>query len=500
MDNLKKSNSNHDRINLFSASGDQSAFFGGDGQLSFSQFFWSNTAVGKDVRTAFRTAEVAIRAATQNGDKTYQDALLDDTADGQNDFVDGSLARDTFLGDVDDNYIYPIVTSSQGSQTVDLNNNANVNLFAKVDVPHAAIERVWAIVIPPDNKTTGSEAITELPVIELTYDGSEKYTASTDIFSQNGRYTLSYYAKTKSGTFSGKTYNGTTSRFPLVSLITTTNTAFTKVSSQDTRVVIVAGGSDANDELYKSATYNANLAYLTLRHRGINSSNITYLNFKTQTVGGETISATAPTKDSILAALTNWYGSLDAKIPLLVYFTGAGAENTFYPSGANNAATNVTAGDISGWFNTIQDDKSSRVTFIYDAAYSGSFMDELSTNTYERTNLFSTKAGDGAYFGSEGQLSFSHFFWINTSRGMDVKQAYRESLMAMQTATRGLALNYKVIRQRALLDDNGDKLATKTDGALAKNVQFGINAATASVFPVVFYHEETLVKNNPGDM
>ncbi|MBF0266547.1 MAG: hypothetical protein HQL46_14880, partial [Gammaproteobacteria bacterium] len=110
--------------------------------------------------------------------------------------------------------------------------------------------------------------------------------------------------------------------------------------------------------------------------------------------------------------------------------------------------------------------------------------------TYERINLFSTKENQGAYYAADGQLSFSHYFWTDTNRGMNVKDAFLNARRTLITATQSKTITDTNSSQQSQLDDDGDGLYnSKIDGALAKVTYLGLNAATATTFPTVFAHQ-----------
>jgi len=490
MDDLKQSPAqDYDRSLLFSSAPEQLAYFGAKGNLSFSHFFWNNIGQGMDVRTAHRSATVAVRAVTQNDGKSYQTTQLDDNGDGEENYVDGSLARDTYLG-VDNNQkvLYPQIIKHQGSTTFDISQYGELDLFARVDLPKEQIDRVWAVVIPPNTKTTGSEAITELPVIELNnYDAiSGEYRASSDIFKQSGQYTVSYYAKTK---------KGVNSRFPIVSLITVTDSGYNTLEQKNIKALIVVSG-ESTGALHKAATNNANLAYQTLRSRGVNKDSIYYLNNVAQDADGDGKIDTQSdnvTAGNIERSINSWASSkVNSTTPLLIYFVGEGKDRQFV---LNTSGTDsVSASTLSIQVNSLQRKNKARVTFIYDAPESGSFIQSMAApegSNYERVNLFSTEANQGAYYGADGQLSFSHFFWSNTARGLDVRKAFLNTLRTMRTATHSRSSNSSNSSyQKALMDDNGDGVwDSHSDGKLAEVTYLGLNAATASTFPVVFEHQ-----------
>lgn len=272
-----------------------------------------------------------------------------------------------------------------------------------------------------------------------------------------------------------------------------TSNCFSEVNFNNTHAIIIAGGGNPSDPLWEATNSNANFAYQTLRYRGINKDNIRYFNAQTeQDVDGDGDSRNdiyaAPTSKNIQDALKNWAGShVDTSTPLLLYMIDHGGQDIFYvDKQASSYADIFTSQQLAEWLNELQNKTGARVTTIYDACNSGSFMDDLKVpegKQYERINLFSSKPEQAAYFGARGRVSFSNFFWAETSRGHDVRQAFRSTQVAVRSTTGNKGNEYQV----AIMDDNGDgRYDSHADGALARNTHLGIHASTAAVFPEIF--------------
>ncbi|MFK5892808.1 MAG: C13 family peptidase [Pseudomonadota bacterium] len=270
------------------------------------------------------------------------------------------------------------------------------------------------------------------------------------------------------------------------------SSCYQNLNHKNTRVIIVAGGGDTTDPLWTATNMNANKAYRTLRLRGINRENIRYFNAVTsQDVDGDGNAANdiyaAPSSALLDDAIKNWAGSqVNSSTPLLVYLIDHGGPKRFYISKPKNTQADIlTSTTLANWLNDLQEKTSARTTLIYDACNSGSFMEDLKVpdgKNYERINIFSSKADQVAYFGSQGQISFSSFFWGNTSYGYDVRQAFRKTQVALRSTTQSGNQNY----QSAILDDNGDGLYdSHSDGSLASDTQLGIDAITAAAFPEI---------------
>ncbi|MCU7836377.1 MAG: caspase family protein, partial [gamma proteobacterium symbiont of Taylorina sp.] len=188
------------------------------------------------------------------------------------------------------------------------------------------------------------------------------------------------------------------------------SSCYPKNKFSETKSIVIAGGGNANDPLQDATNENANLAYQTLRNRGIATDNIKYFNALPQDADGDGIIDTVagtPTKASIKEAITSWAAThANSEIPVLVYLIDHGGSNLFYLNKpTNNYAEVVKADEFSSWLNTLQGQTSTRVTLVYDACHSGSFMDELKQSpaqNYDRSLLFSSTPEQLAYFGAKG--------------------------------------------------------------------------------------------------
>ncbi|MBF0266546.1 MAG: hypothetical protein HQL46_14875 [Gammaproteobacteria bacterium] len=273
------------------------------------------------------------------------------------------------------------------------------------------------------------------------------------------------------------------------------------INFQDTRAIIIAGGGDPDDPLWEATNNNANYAYQTLRAKGISRDNIRYLNaLSGQDVDGDgdftNDITSAPTSAIIEESLLNWAGSqINETKPLLIYLLDHGGKNIFYVSKPKQGEADILfSSSLGSWLNTLQEQTNARITTIYDACNSGSFISDLKLpdgKSYERINIFSSQADQLANFAARGRISFSSFFWAETLKGYNVKSAFRSAQVAMQTATGNENNEF----QKALLDDNGDGLFSKVDGSLAEDTHLGRNAITATVFPRVYEVQNTVTIN-----
>lgn len=276
---------------------------------------------------------------------------------------------------------------------------------------------------------------------------------------------------------------------------------YSDINFQNTRAIIVAGGGDEADPLWPAINYNANYAYRVLRKMGISREHIRYLNHKTdQDVDGDGDRSNdvyaAASSDTLQQAITGWaVDQTNAYAPLLVYLIDHGGDSRFYIQKPQDAVADVlTPQTLSSWLDTLQEKTGTRVSLLYDACNSGSFMQSLAPpqdKSYQRVNIFSAKPEQVAYFGSQGQISFSAFFWSSIAQGYNVYKAFRRAQTAMRSSTQ----NGSEAFQSAIFDDNGDgAYDSQQDGDLAQATYLGIDAVTATSFPQI------LANSTQGDI
>ncbi len=129
--------------------------------------------------------------------------LLDDNGNGiGNEKSDGKIALDYTLGygivvGADD----PLIGSVSPEQT--LAGQASAPLWAKDVTTTGTISRVWAVITPPSYRSDPFTPVTDLPTIDLTYNGvSGQYEAVYEGFTAYGSYDIAIYAKDGNGNMS----------------------------------------------------------------------------------------------------------------------------------------------------------------------------------------------------------------------------------------------------------------------------------------------------------
>ncbi len=214
-------------------------------------------------------------------------------------------------------------------------------------------------------------------------------------------------------------------------------------------IVVTGGGPYPGNALWPATQLNANFAYRALVQQGFVKGTIEYLSADTdldldQNGQADDVDADATNANFQNAITGDFAAGADS---LTVYMVDHGGLDTFRMSGSEI----LDASTLDGWLNAWQTaNPGARVTVIYDACQSGSFVDELQSDVFDRVVIASSGADENAYFVSQGTLSFSSSFWTHVFNGLTVEQSYLLARDATSTAFPA---------QNPLLESNGDGTA-----------------------------------------
>jgi sugar lactone lactonase YvrE len=436
-----------ERIIISSTSAGESAYFVNQGSVSFSYFFWTSIFNGNNIKDAFNTAKSALGQAISG-----QTPLLDDNGNGiGSEPADGALAQSTYIGNgttIQGNV--PSIESVSPDQTV--NGTASAALSAYNVTDNDGIARVWAVIIPP-GFTPGSSnnAVQGLPYLDLLPAGGDVYEATYDQFNIEGTYQISIYARDRIGNTS----------IPKRTTVSVGNPLRRKA-------VIVAGG-DQTDDNWNATEKGALSAYNALTFQGYTDQDIYFLSPVTFTSGVDGL----PVISNLSYAINTW--AADSTWDVVIYMIGNGDEGTYR---INNTET-LSAADLDAWLDNLQNAISGKATVIYDAGRAGSFLPLLTPPAgRERIVLASTERDEPVYFLSDGDISFSRFFWSRILNGLNVRDAWLNARQAM-SFTSGQ-------KQTALLDDNGNGIGNETgDGILSRDYTIGAGIQLAGNDPLI---------------
>jgi len=196
------------------------------------------------------------------------------------------------------------------------------------------------------------------------------------------------------------------------------------------KAVIVAGyGPHSTNKVWEETLLNANYAWSVLFDQGYLQENIRYLspvvvdvnNDGTPDVNGDATLA------GLEAALTTWAADAD---DLILYLVGHGGNESFVMKHNGTVHEELQAGVLAGWLNTLQTATGKRAVTVYEACYSGSFLDEMQLAagaTFERMLMTSSTSNQVSILGNNGRTSFSHRFWESVLEQGELVAAFQEA-------------------------------------------------------------------------
>ena len=437
-----------ERIVIAACAADEPTYFVAGGLVSFSDAFFSAMLLGLDLNQAFELARDAMA--------TYQQAWLDDNKDGIYELgTDGQYAATVFLGA---SFIagkdIPQIANVFGNQL--LQGQTAASLGADDIAAVYPIERVWCLIVPPGHDPDPEKPVADLVELELAYDpAGGRYRAVYSGFSEEGSYKVIYYARDIWGSVS----------LPAQSYVTQ--------AGFDDRVVLVAGGP-TTDVQWVSFNNMANLAYHTLLARWFEHGSIYYMN----PVLGQDLDADGtndvdalPTLTAVANAITNWAAGASR---LTVYLVGEGTNGAFRLNGAEL----LSASDLDLWLDTFQQSNQA-VSVIMEFPESGGFLPQLRPPAGKhRISVANCADAQPCSRGNGGLVSFTQYFLSDVFSGYNVDEAFGRAKQAIRRSSGRL-------RQDPKLDDDGDGVSSKDDGAYARLQHIGPAFVTGADVPTI---------------
>ncbi|MFH2120776.1 MAG: 6-bladed beta-propeller [Pseudomonadota bacterium] len=439
--------SDKSRIVMTSTSPGESAYFVTQGSVSFSNYFWTHIFNGVNIKDAFSLTKDAIAYTTP-----YQHPLLDADGNGTaNEAEDLTLVQSAYIGN--GTVIYgsaPLIGTVSPDQTI--NDTSSALLYADNVTDADGIARVWAVIRPPDYNQGGSDnPVQSLPSIDLMPVGNDRYEATYSAFNIPGTYQIAIYARDRIGNTS----------IPSITTVSVTNPL--------RRKAIIAAGGSQSDSLWPAIERGAKLSYDALRFQGYADDDLYLLS--PASITGVTKLSVLATRDNLIYAITDWASGNTQDVAL--YLIGRGDSGIF----RINNEESVSATELRSWLDTLQGIIPGVVTVVYDGPLSGSFLPLLKPPSgKQRILLSSTGGAQPVYFLSNGNISFSRFFWGNVLNGASLWDAYINARRAVGFLCAG---------QTPLLDDNADGISTKSDGSIARNYILGFGITLAADDPLI---------------
>ena len=436
-----------ERIVVSSTSPNESAYFVSQGTVSFSNFLWTQIFNGLDIEDAFVLARNAIQYTTD-----YQNPLIDANGNGVgNETDDFALAQNTYIG-------YgtiiqgdgPVIGSVSDPQTINGTTFANLSALNVTD--DDGIARVWAIIRPPDyNQGASGNPVQNLSSIELMPAGGDQYDGIYDGFNMEGTYQIAIYSKDRIGNTS----------IPKLTTVSVNNPLKRKA-------IIVAGG-DPSDALWPSTKNCSAFAYNALTFQGYTDNDIFFMSHDSLSSGVDD----QPSLSNLSYAINTWAQSNTQDIVL--YLVGNGGNASF----RINETETLPPADLDAWLDDLQEVIAGKVTVIYDADESGSFLPLLTPPAEKERILISSTDSDGpAYFPIDGNISFSAFFWRQVLNGATARDAFVHAINSVGYAFQG---------QEPKLDDSGNGVGNEqgVDGRMARYYTIGTGIMLAGDEPLI---------------
>lgn len=302
--------------------------------------------------------------------------------------------------------------------------NKNQLLKAKVE-DEDGVARVWAVIIPPQDSKfdSASKAVLELPSVDLMPVADSQYKAEYKGLNTDQPYNIMIHAIDRIGNKAvPKPVDGVPD------------------NNLRDKAIIAADGD------------NADYASNVLQYQGYKEADIQKVEAKELKTAIDKISSN--TND------------------VVIYLTGQGSYKEF----KINENEKFTAADFGKQLNMLQSKIGGMIILIYDADYSGSFLPLVKPPTDKKRILISSSsASQKAYF-SEGNISFSFFFWNSILQGMSVREAFVNAKKSVRF------LDEKIPQ----IDDNGNGIGNEdADSELAENTTIGAGIRVAMNDPFV---------------
>ena len=428
------------RIVIAACASNEPSYFVAGGLVSFSDAFFGGVLLGLDVSNSYEQARGAM--------EIYQDAQMYDKNGAAGETIVGA----SFVAGKD----IPQIGRVVGNQA--LSGSGSATLWADDIVSFYPIVRVWCSIIPPDHTPNPTNPVTDLVEIDLPLNPeTDRYEASCSGFSVGGAYGIYFYARDEWGSVS------------LPSKSTVVQSSF------DERAILVAGGPDFAPE-WNTINNMANTTYHTLRVRLLNNDHIWYLNAHTlqdlDDEPGYDIDE-APSLEYLGNAITNWAATNDTD-KLTVYLIGSGVSNTLCVAEDEY----LTPQMLDEWLDVFQTgDREVYVVMDFDG--SGEFVESLlPPQGNSRINIAATQSGRQACQANDGLVSFTHFFMQQVFNGLSIGESYRGARRSIRRASGSL-------RQRPMLDDDGDGESTKYDRQFASTRYLGTAFKTGADAPLI---------------
>jgi hypothetical protein len=403
------------RVLLASCGPTELTYFLARGQISYSDFLFNSLLAGTDLGTAHSLAKGAMSA--------YQTAWLDDDGDGVSDpDRDGLRAAGIRLGasGVAGRELPQI---GAVSPSLSLSPGEPARLWAESVTGPFPIDRVWAVILPPETGLApgGNQPVLDHPEVELLFDPqTRRYEADIPALGRSGPHRVVFFARDVWGGIS----------FPRHAVV--------QAPGAEPHAVLVHTGAADSETAARAAR-----VYRTLRTRLFPPERIHWL-------GDGPVDADGDGVDDV-----NGTGTWAAVADAITHSSADTCHSYLHVVGEAQGALELDGpldpAALAGWLDAARGAETQRVqVVVLDHAGAGAAIPALAAPG--RVVLAGAAAGRPIQI--VPGLTFTDFLCAHLAVGQPLGEAVRSARRAVRRAS-------GVLRQRVLADDDGDGLANR---------------------------------------
>ncbi|WP_186441046.1 DUF1566 domain-containing protein [Desulfamplus magnetovallimortis] len=253
-------------------------------------------------------------------------------------------------------------------------------------------------------------------------------------------------------------------------------------------IIIAGGGAYETNAIWEDTVTCVQIAYRALRNQGFEEEKIYFISPDNEIdIDGDgdfDVDAYA-TLDEVYNAVTFWTVSSNPPDELLIYMTDHGGVGKFM---LNEDQEWLYASDLDLWLDTIQKNMDVDVILVYDACYSGSFIQYM-TPPPGKLRILITSSGpdEPASFADDTLYSFSYPFWVRIIQSGSLYNGFTSGTTQM------CGRQIPQIEANWILQDGLNIVPNeKDDKEIANTIRLGKGYALAAVPPVIEDVPETI--------
>ena len=188
-----------ERILATSTRADDQSLLLVDGTLSFSYMFWANMWGGNSFYNSFSKAKDSVNIAfcDPNTNQPRMNPQLDGNGNGiPNEKEDKTLASLVKIGSILSMGDIPTIGEIRPSHEIYAGMSSAI--WVKGVDALEGVQRVWAVITPPNYTSSPDSPVTDLPIQEL-YQGADRWEGTYGGFAVLGKYNVAVFVEDKKG-------------------------------------------------------------------------------------------------------------------------------------------------------------------------------------------------------------------------------------------------------------------------------------------------------------